>query len=74
MMKNLNCPEFLKIILNGQPTLADRFAELDMKRSLKKMKRSQNKELLPSGIRKIIRDPNFYKIFMKVAEKTKRAA
>ena len=30
MMKNLDCQEFLKIILKGQSTLAARFAELDI--------------------------------------------
>ncbi len=32
MMKNLESPEYMKIILNGQPTLAARFAQLDSKR------------------------------------------
>ena len=31
MMKNLQCLQFMNIILNGQPTLAARFAQLDIK-------------------------------------------
>ena len=65
MMKNLKCPEYMKIILNGQPTLAARFAELDMKRIRERATESQNEEALPSGIKKIIKIPNFYKVFMK---------
>lgn len=31
MMKNLDCPEFMNIILDGQPTLAARVAQLDIR-------------------------------------------
>ena len=67
MMRNLKCPEYLEIILNGQPTLAARFAELDKNNAKKKAMESQNSEELPSGIKKIIKIPNFYECLMEEA-------
>ena len=77
MMKNLKCTEYLKIILNGQLSLAARFAELDIEyaRKQKQMEESsQNEEALPSGIKKIIRDVDFYKNFMASPEKKRKIA
>ena len=67
MMKNLECPEYTNIILNGQPTLAARFAQLDKQRIQEKMRESLSKEKLPAGIKKIVINPNFHKIFKKAA-------
>jgi hypothetical protein len=74
MMKNLQCPEFVSIILNGQPTLAARFAQLDIKCIQEKVKRSQNEEKLPNGLKKIVSNADFYKIFMKASKLMKVAA
>lgn len=74
MMKNLDCPEFMKIILNGQPTLAARFAQLDIKRVQERMEKSQNGDRLPTGLKKVIRDPNFHKVFMGTTKLMKKTA
>ena len=74
MMKNLDCPEFMNIILNGQPTLAARFAQIDIKRIQEDMAKAENKEMLPKGLKKIINDSSFYKVFMKAAKLMKKAA
>jgi hypothetical protein len=74
MMKNLQCPEFVSIILNGQATLAARFAQLDIKRIQKRVDESQNKEKLPASIKKIVNDLDFYKIFLKASKLMKKAA
>ena len=74
MMKNLQCPEFINIILNGQPTLAARFAQLDMKCIQERLKKSQNEEKLPAGLKKIVRNPDFHKIFMKASKLMRIAA
>ena len=75
MMKNLKSPEYLKIILNGKLSLAARFAELDIECARKQQEEStQNEEALPPGIRKIIRDVDFYKNFMMMADKTRKIA
>lgn len=74
MMKNLECPQFMNIILNGQPTLATRFAQLDRKLINHRVEKSQSKEKLPPGIKKIVNDPDFYKVFQKVGQLMKKAA
>ncbi len=74
MMKNLKCPEFVKIILNGQPNLASRFAELDIKRAGEKAKAWEHEEALPPGVKRIIKDLHFYKVFMKKRGKVKKCA
>ena len=74
MMKNLDCPEFMNIILDGQPTLAARFAQLDIKSVQEEMAKTEDKEKLPKGLKKIINDPNFHKVFMRVAKLMKKIA
>jgi len=74
MMKNLDCPEFMNIILNGQPTLAARFAQLDIKSVQEEMAKAENKEKFPKGLKKIINDSDFHKVFMRVAKLIKKAA
>lgn len=74
MMKNLKCSDYLKIILNGQPSLAARFAELDIEHARKQMEESHNEETLPFGIKKIIKDVDFYKNFMITPNKTRKVA
>ncbi|MBA3602791.1 MAG: hypothetical protein H0W50_03950 [Parachlamydiaceae bacterium] len=74
MMKNLECPEFMNIILNGQPTLAARFAQLDKKHFKERMNESQNKEKLPAGLKKNLNNPDFHKVFMNAAKLVKKSA
>ena len=74
MMKNLQCPQFMNIILNGQSTLAARFAQLDMKRIQEMVQRSQNEEKLPAGLKTIVSNSDFHKIFMKASKLTRIAA
>lgn len=74
MMKNLECPQFMNIILNGQPSLAARFAQLDRKRINQRVEKSKGEEKLPTGIKRIVNDPNFYKVFLKASELMKKAA
>jgi hypothetical protein len=70
MMKNIESPEYMKIILNGQPTLAARFAQLDSKRVQERMAKegSWNNEKLPAGLRKIMSDPSFYRVAKRAAQ------
>ena len=74
MMKNIECPQFMNIILNGQPTLPARFAQLDRKRIHQRVETLQSIEKLPAGIKKIVSDSNFYKVFLKAGELLKKAA
>ncbi len=74
MMKNLECPEFMNIILNDQPTLAARFAQLDLQRIQERMKESQNDEKLPSGLKKFVKNLDFHKIFIRATKLAKKVA
>ena len=66
MMKNLNCPEFMKIILKGEKTLSDRFAALTTKRIQKNLMDSDGiQDKLPRGLQRLIESPLFYKTFCK---------
>lgn len=62
------------VFLDPQPTLAARFAQLDIKCIQEKVKRSQNEEKLPNGLKKIVSNADFYKIFMKTSKLMKVAA
>ncbi len=56
MVKNLNNPEYLKIILNGKDSLAELFSEIDSGVIRNKMENHQTREeKLPLAIKKIIR-------------------
>lgn len=74
MMKNLDCPEFMNIILNEQPTLAARFAQLDIRSVQEEMAKIASQEKLPKGLKKIINDSDFHKVFLGVAKMMKKAA
>jgi hypothetical protein len=74
MMRNLDCPEYMDIILNGQPTLAARFAQLDMKNIQAEMAKAGSQEKLPKGLRKIINDSDFHRVFMRVDKSMKKVA
>jgi hypothetical protein len=72
MMKNLDCPEFMNILLNGQPTLAARFAQLDIQSVQEGMAKTENKEKLPKGLKKIINDSDFHQMFTRVDKLMKK--
>lgn len=74
MMKNLRCPEYAKIILNGQPTLSARFAQLDMDRMQKSLKDVEQQEKLPAGLKKLMRNSDFHKIFIRSPKLAKKVA
>jgi hypothetical protein len=75
LMKNLECPEFLHIILNGTPTLAARFVQLDQKYIQEDMKRqAQAKDPIPPAVKKVINHPDFRKVFGGPKERRKKIA
>ena len=56
MVKNLNNPEYLKIILSGKSSLATRFAEIDSERIRSAMKNCQiQEEKLSAAVKKLIK-------------------
>lgn len=70
MMKNLDVPEYMKIILNGQATLAARFAQLDSQRVQERVSEEGlwKNEKFASVLKKIMCDPDFYQVVGKTAK------
>ena len=67
LVKNIENPEYLKIILNGKATLEERFAEIDAKSVREELKESQEYfEAIPAKLRDIIKKPNLPQIVMKL--------
>lgn len=58
LVKNLQNPEYLKILLDGNATLEERFAEIDSKTVRKEMEKSQeDTEKVPAKIKTIRFEP-----------------
>lgn len=56
IVKNLNNPEYERIILNGKPSLAARFAEVDAALIRKEMKKlGEDEEKLPVEVKKLVK-------------------
>lgn len=61
LVKNLQNPNYLKIILNEKATLAERFAEIDqtLVKEAMKQKAESPEDKVPSLMKAVIRDPQF---------------
>jgi len=58
LVKNLDNPEYLRIILNGKANLEELFAEIDSRRVRAEMKKTrQNSENVPPEIKALIKKP-----------------
>jgi len=58
-IKNLDNPEYMKIILDGKETLEERFAEIDIKIVRKQLLELQQDSVkIPRAIKKIIKMPD----------------
>lgn len=67
LVKNLENPEYMKIILNGKETLEDRFAEIDAKLVRQELKKSQeDSEKIPANIKAIIKKPQLPEILVNL--------
>jgi hypothetical protein len=63
LVKNLQNEAYMKILLNGKPTLEERFAEIDIAAVRKQLNDSQKSlEKIPATIKKIISKPRFPQI------------
>lgn len=70
LVKNLQNPEYLEIILSGKATLEERFAEIDSKIVREEMKKShEDSQKIPSEIKKIIKMPKLPEILGNLFEK-----
>jgi hypothetical protein len=67
LVKNLENPGYLKIILNGKATLEERFAEIDARYVREELKKSrEHSEAIPAKLRKIIKKSDLPQIVMKL--------
>ena len=59
LIKNLSNPEYVNIILNGRPSLEERFADIDIHMVRKELSNDQSGTgKIPAKIKKLIKDPN----------------
>jgi len=60
LVKNLNNPQYMRILLDGKTTLEERFAQIDASLIRKELaKLSANSDKVPPRIKKLIRQPDF---------------
>ncbi len=60
LIKNLECPEYVRVILNGRNDLAERFSEIDIGQVRQELERNKNQEEgIPLSLKKMLRKPNF---------------
>ena len=60
LVRNLENPEYLKVLLTGHPTLEDRFADIDTDTVRRELNAAQaSPEKVPRKIRRLIADPDF---------------
>ncbi len=70
LVRNLENPSYLKILLNGQPTLEERFAQIDIKTVRRELQLAQaSLEKIPSKIRQLIALPSFVDTISRVFQK-----
>lgn len=60
LVKNLNNPHYMRILLDGKATLEERFAQIDASLIRKELaKLSANSDKVPPRIKKLISQPDF---------------
>jgi len=70
LVRNLNKPNYLSIILNGNQTLEGRFAEIDIQQVRDTLNKKNNLELkYPRGMNKVFKLPDLPKILSKKSKK-----
>ena len=70
LVRNLENPRYLKILLNGQATLEERFAQIDIETVRKEFRAAQSSaEKVPSQIRRLIALPDFPETVCRLFQK-----
>ncbi len=60
LIKNLERPDYMRVILNGRKDLAERFAEIDIRQVRQELERNKDhEERIPSSLKKMLRKSNF---------------
>jgi hypothetical protein len=70
LVRNLQNPRYLKILLNGQATLEERFAQIDIETVRKECRAAQTSvEKVPSQIRRLVALPDFPETVCRLFQK-----
>lgn len=70
LVRNLENPRYLKILLNGQATLEERFAQIDVETVRKELQAAQTSlEKVPPKIRQLIAVPTFPEAICRLFQK-----
>ncbi len=75
LIRNLENKEYLRIILNGCSTLAERFSQIDEKTVREELKRAEEKqEKIPTEIKRMIKQSDFpdklFELFQNISKKS----
>jgi hypothetical protein len=71
LIKNLENPEYMEILLDGKSNLEELFADLDQEFRLANKKESKNSDRIISGFRSVLKLQNLPERFIKLFEKRK---
>lgn len=75
LIKNLNNPDYVKIILNGKSSLAERFAEIDIKLVREELRQQEAwARKYPKGMAKVFKLDNLPQKLVKIVAKRSMAA
>ena len=70
LVRNLENPHYMKILLNGKPTIEAVFAEIEIDTLRKAFRDAQNDpERIPATLKPIIAMPNFPEQLVSMVEK-----
>ena len=71
LVRNLQNPEYMKILLDGKTTIEDVFAEIEITRLREELKNAQqNPEKIPAKIKSIINEPQYPEKLTNILKKS----
>src|SRR3990170_5260910 len=71
LVRNLENPEYMKIVLDGKTTIENVFAEIEITRLREKLKNAQqNPEKIPAKIKSIINEPQYPEKLVNILKKS----
>ena len=71
LVRNLQNPEYMKILLDGKTTIEDVFAEIEITRLREELKTAQqNPEKIPAKIKSIINEPQYPEKLVNILKKS----
>ncbi len=71
LVRNLQNPEYMKILLDGKTTIEDVFAEIEITRLREDLKNAQqNPEKIPAKIKSIIKESQYPEKLVNILKKS----